>query len=57
MFSVSCTLRFGLAELIEDVRQHARAIAMAHDEHVGRRRAPREIDDVRHAARLLVSRG
>ena len=53
MFSVSCTLRFRARRQIEDVREHARPIAVAHDQHVRRRRPPREVDDVGHAAGLL----
>ena len=47
----------GLAQVVEDVREHARAVAVAHDEHVRRRRPLRQVDDVRHLAGLLVAAG
>ena len=55
MFSVSWTLRFACAQVVEDVREHARAIAVADDQHVRRRRARGQVDDVRDAAGLLVA--
>ena len=55
MFSVSCTFRLRLAQVVEHVREHARAVAVAHDEHVRRRRPRREVHDVRHPAGLLVA--
>ena len=51
-FSVSCTL-ICRPQLVEDVREHAGAIAVAHDQPVRRRRARREVHHVRHAAGLL----
>ena len=41
------------AQVLEDVGQDARPIAMADDQHVGRRRPPREVHDVRDLAGLL----
>src|SRR6185503_11020153 len=45
-----------LAQVVENVRQHARPIAMPDDEHVRRRRLLRKVDDVRHLAGVLVGR-
>ena len=39
--------------MVEDVREHARPIAMAHDQHVRRRRPRREVDDVGDPAGVL----
>ena len=47
-------VQVGLPQVVEHVGQHAGAIAMPHDQHVRRRRALREVDDVRHPAGLLV---
>ena len=55
MFSVSCTLRLSTAQVVEDVREHAGSVTVTHDEHVRRRRAPREVDDVGHLPGLGVA--
>ncbi len=39
------------AQVFEHVREHTGPIAMAHHEHVRRRRFLREVDDVRYADR------
>ena len=53
MFSVSWTLMPLAAQVLEHVGEDARPVAMADDEHVGRRRPPGEVDDVRDPPRLL----
>ena len=53
MFSVSCTFRLSLAQVVEHMRQHARPVAVADHEHVRRRRSLGQIDDVGHPAGLL----
>ena len=41
------------AQVLEDVGEHARPVAMADDQHVGRRRPPRQVHDVRDPPGLL----
>src|SRR3954466_6778884 len=43
------------AQVLEDVREYTRAVEMADDEHVCRRRLLREVDDVRHLTGVLVA--
>ena len=40
--------------MLEDMRENAGTVAVTHDEHVRRRRARREVDDIRHLAGVLV---
>src|SRR5687767_7854819 len=48
-------VQVALPQVVEHVGQHPRTIAVPHHEHVRGRRAAGEIDDVRHAAGLLVA--